>query len=76
MTPSVQELSPQLEQLREVAGPEVPSINFHGGEPTAKELQGYLDFGAEHILVDLPTEPRDETLRYLDGLQAEFAKLA
>lgn len=75
MTPSASELAPALEQLREVAGPDVPSINFHGGEPTAKELQGYLDIGAEHILVELPTEPRDETLRNLDGLQAEFAKL-
>jgi hypothetical protein len=31
--------------------------------------------GLEHLLVDLPTEPRDETLRRLDELQTEFAQL-
>jgi hypothetical protein len=28
------------------------------------------------VLVDLPTQPRDETLRRLDELQAEFSQLA
>ena len=50
-------------------------ISFHGGAPTAKELEGYLALGLEHLLVELPTEPRDETLRRLDELQAEFAQL-
>jgi probable F420-dependent oxidoreductase len=76
MTPSAEALSPQLEQLRAVAGQDVPVINFHGGEPTAKELEGYVALGLEHLLVELPTEPRDQTLRRLDELQAEFAKLA
>jgi hypothetical protein len=53
----------------------VPVINFHGGEPTAKELEGYLTLGLEHLLVDLPTEPHDETLRRLDQLQTEFTQL-
>jgi len=76
MTPSAQALAGPLEQLRGVAGHDVPVIQFHGGEPTVKELDGYRELGVEHLLVDLPTEPRDETLRYLDELQAEFAKLA
>lgn len=76
MTPSAEALAGPLEQLRGVAGPDVPVIQFHGGEPTAKELAAYQELGLEHLLVDLPTEPRDETLRYLDELQAEFAKLA
>jgi probable F420-dependent oxidoreductase len=75
MTPSAEALSPQLGQLRAVAGHNVPVIHFHGGEPTAKEIEGYRDLGVEHVLVDLPTEPRDQTLRRLDELQAEFAKL-
>jgi probable F420-dependent oxidoreductase len=74
MTPSAEALSPQLGQLRAVAGHNVPVIHFHGGEPTAKEIEGYRDLGVEHVLVDLPTEPRDQTLRRLDELQAEFAK--
>ena len=75
MAPSADVLSPQLDELRAVANHEVPVINFHMGKPVAKELEGYLQLGVEHVLVDLPTEPRDETLRQLDELQAEFAKL-
>jgi hypothetical protein len=75
MTPSAEVLAGQLKELRAVADHDVPVINFHGGEPTAKELEGYLTLGLEHLLVDLPTEPRDETLRRLDQLQTEFAQL-
>lgn len=75
MTGSADELSSPLKQLRDVAGKDVPVIHFHGGEPTAKELEAYRDLGVEHLLVDLPTEPRDQTLQRLDGLQAELAKL-
>ncbi|BBY41576.1 LLM class F420-dependent oxidoreductase [Mycobacterium mantenii] len=74
MTASAEQLAPPLVQLRDVAGKDVPVIHFHGGEPTAKELEGYRDLGLEHLLVDLPTEPRDQTLRRLDELQAELAK--
>jgi alkanesulfonate monooxygenase SsuD/methylene tetrahydromethanopterin reductase-like flavin-dependent oxidoreductase (luciferase family) len=75
MTPSADVLSGPLEELRDVAGHDVPVIHFHGGEPTAKEIEGYRDLGVEHVLVDLPTEPHDQTLRRLDELQAEFVKL-
>ncbi|OBH80364.1 LLM class F420-dependent oxidoreductase [Mycobacterium mantenii] len=74
MTASAEQLAPPLAQLRDVAGKDVPVIHFHGGGPTAKELEGYRDLGVEHLLVDLPTEPRDQTLRRLDELQAELAK--
>jgi hypothetical protein len=76
MTPSAKELSSPLAQLRDVAGPNVPVIHFHGGKPTVQELEGYRDLGLKHLLVDLPTEPHDQTLRRLDGLQAELAKLS
>jgi probable F420-dependent oxidoreductase len=75
MTPSAEVLSGQLEELRAIADHNVPVINFHGGEPTAKELEAYLPLGLEQVLVELPTEPRDETLRRLDELQAELAKV-
>ncbi|WP_102418407.1 LLM class F420-dependent oxidoreductase [Mycobacterium sp. 4858] len=75
MTPSAEVLAPQLQRLRDVAGQDVPVISFHGGAPTANELEGYLALGVEHLLVELPTEPRDQTLRRLDELQAEAAKL-
>ncbi|OBG29163.1 LLM class F420-dependent oxidoreductase [Mycobacterium sp. 852002-51057_SCH5723018] len=76
MSPSADSLSKQLEKLRALADHEVPVINIHLGEPTAKELEGYGSLGLEQLLVELPTEPRDETLRRLDELQTEFAKLA
>ncbi len=76
MTPSPDVLSDQLEELKAAAGRDVPVINIHAGESTAKAVAGYRDIGVEHVLVELPTEPLDETLRHLDVLQAEFAKLA
>jgi probable F420-dependent oxidoreductase len=75
MAPSADGLSGQLEELRAIAGHEVPVINVHMGKRTAKELEDYLQLGVEHVVVELPTEPRDETLRQLDELRAEFAKL-
>jgi probable F420-dependent oxidoreductase len=75
-TPSAEVLSYELKELRAVAGDDVPVINTHMGEHTAKDVEGYRDLGVEHILVELPTAPRDETLRRLDELQTEFAKLA
>ena len=75
MTPSAGTLSGQLDKLHAVAGPQVPVINIHMGEPTAKGVEGYEQLGVDHILVELPTEPRDQTLRRLDELQTEFAKL-
>jgi probable F420-dependent oxidoreductase len=74
-TPSAEVLSYELKELRAVAGDDVPVINTHMGEQTAKDVEGYRDLGVEHILVELPTAPRDETLRRLDELQTEFAKL-
>jgi probable F420-dependent oxidoreductase len=76
MAPSAQALSGQLEELRATAEHDVPVINTHMGAHTAKELEGYLQLGLEQVLVELPTEPRDETLRRLDELRAEFAQLA
>ncbi|OMC31469.1 LLM class F420-dependent oxidoreductase [Mycobacterium colombiense] len=76
MTGSAEELSSPLEQLRDLAGKDVPVIHFHGGKPAVKELEAYRDLGVEHLLVDLPTEPRDQTLQRLDGLQADLAKLS
>ena len=73
--PSADALSGQLDQLRAVAGADVPVIAMHVGESTATEIERYRDLGIDHVVVELPTEPRDQTLSYLDGLQKEFAQL-
>ena len=76
MSPSAEVLSRQLEELLGVVDHDVPIIHTHMGASNAEELAAYRDIGVEHVLVELPTEPRDQTLRRLDELQAEFAKLA
>ena len=76
LSPSADALAPDLAKLRDLAGPDVPVIASHVGNVTAEVLAGYRDLGIEHVTVELPTQPRDETLRHLDVLHAEYAKLS
>jgi hypothetical protein len=76
ISPSPANLSRQVEKLRGVAGDDVPVIASHMGEQTANAVEGYADLGVQRVLLDLPTEPRDETLRRLDAMQKEFSRLA
>ena len=75
LSPSADALASDLAKLRDLAGPDVPVIASHVGNVTAEVLAGYRDLGIEHVTVELPTQPRDETLRSLDALHAEYAKL-
>ncbi|KAA1248713.1 LLM class F420-dependent oxidoreductase [Mycobacterium simiae] len=72
---SPQRLSRPLEELRAIAGGDVPVTVCHWGQPTAQDLEGYLPLGVERVLLDLPTQPRDQTLRHLDELAKELAPL-
>ncbi|OBK35474.1 LLM class F420-dependent oxidoreductase [Mycobacterium sp. 1245111.1] len=76
LSPSADALAGDLAKLREVAGPDVPVIASHIGKVTADVLAGYRDLGIEHVTVELPTLPHDESLRHLDALHAEYAKLS
>jgi len=75
IAPSPAVLSAQLEELRAVAGSDVPVTVTQFGELTTEIIEGYASLGVERIVLELPTEPRDETLRRLDDLAAQFAKL-
>lgn len=75
IAPSPDVLSGQLEELRAVAGRDVPVTVTQFGELTAETVEGYASLGVERIVLELPTEPRDETLRRLDDMAAAFAKL-
>ncbi len=75
LSSSADALTGDLAKLRDLAGPEVPVIASHVGNVTAEALAGYRDLGIQHVTVELPTQPRDETLRRLDALHAEYAKL-
>jgi probable F420-dependent oxidoreductase len=75
LSPSAEALAGDLATLRDLAGPDVPVIASHIGKVTAEVLAGYRDLAIDHVTVELPTQPRDETLRSLDALHAEYAKL-
>jgi probable F420-dependent oxidoreductase len=75
LSPSADALAGDLSKLRGLAGADVPVIASHVGKVTAELLEGYRDLGIEHVTVELPTQPRDETLRRLDTLHAEYAEL-
>jgi probable F420-dependent oxidoreductase len=72
---SAAHLSADLEYLRDVAGPDVPVISGHAGDPNAEQIEAYRELGVGHVALHLPTEPREPTLRRLDAMQAELAKI-
>jgi alkanesulfonate monooxygenase SsuD/methylene tetrahydromethanopterin reductase-like flavin-dependent oxidoreductase (luciferase family) len=75
ISPSPELLAAPFE-LRAVAGSDVPVTVCQSAEQTAKAVEGYRDLGVGRVLLELPTEPRDETLRHLDALAADLAQLA
>jgi probable F420-dependent oxidoreductase len=76
ITPLPELLAVALEELRGIAGDGVPvTVCQWGEDQTAKTVAGYRDLGVERVLLDLPTEPRDQTLRRLDELAADLAQL-
>jgi len=68
IAPSPRSLAKSLEDLRAVTGHEVPVTVSQFGIPTRENVDGYGALGVERFLVELPTEPRDDTLRRLDDL--------
>jgi probable F420-dependent oxidoreductase len=76
LSPSADALSGDLAKLRDLAGPDVPVIASHAGKVTVDVLAGYRDLGVDHVTVELPTLPRNETLRHLDALHEVYAELS
>jgi probable F420-dependent oxidoreductase len=76
VSPSREMLLAPLGELRDTAGPDVPVTLIHMGDPTAKAVEDYLDLGLERVVLELPTEPREQTLRLLDDLVSEIALIA
>ena len=75
IAPSPRSLARSLEELRSFVDGEVPVTVTQFGTPTRETVEGYAALGVERFLVELPTEPRDETLRRLDGLAVELGTL-
>ncbi|KQH76898.1 5,10-methylene tetrahydromethanopterin reductase [Mycobacterium gordonae] len=75
ITPTPELLAGPLEELRAIAGPDVPVTVCQWGDATAQTLEGYGPLGVERVLLGLETAPRDESLRSLDEL-AGIAGLA
>lgn len=72
ISPSAELLSWGLNQLRDLAGADVPVTVCQWGEAAGQDLAGYEPLGVERVLLELPSEPRDETLRKLDELAARL----
>ncbi|WP_329139240.1 LLM class F420-dependent oxidoreductase [Streptomyces sp. NBC_01476] len=67
-------LGPQIEELRAVAGRDIPVTVFAApAEPGA--IEGYAALGVERVLLYLPSDPEQEALAHLDrfaGIAARF----
>lgn len=70
ITPTPDLLAGPLQELRALAGDDVPVTVCHWGDATSEVLEGYPPLGIERVLLGLETMPRDETLRSLDELSA------
>lgn len=66
VSPSSDELSASMAQLRAVTGTDTPVTAAHVGPVTQAALRGYEDSGAERVVFDLETLTESETLAQLD----------
>ncbi|MEV6129913.1 LLM class F420-dependent oxidoreductase [Streptomyces violaceusniger] len=70
---SPEELRPQIERMREVAGREVP-VTVYAMPEDADAVEGYQRIGVERVLFYLPTMPEAETLARLDAMSQVAAR--
>ena len=66
------ELGPLMDELREVAGRDVP-VSVFGAADEPDDLEAYAELGVERVLLSLPTLPEEETLDHLDTLANKSA---
>ncbi len=67
-------LEPMLEELREVAGRNLP-VTVYGASREPEDLEAYARLGVERVLLNLPTLPEGETLNHLDDLAGVAAAI-
>ncbi|MET7609169.1 LLM class F420-dependent oxidoreductase [Streptomyces avermitilis] len=61
------ELGAQIERMRKTAGGR-PAVVVYAAQYDRESLDTYAELGVERVLLYLPTQPEDETLRTLDDL--------
>ncbi|MFJ9965378.1 LLM class F420-dependent oxidoreductase [Streptomyces avermitilis] len=61
------ELGAQIERMRKTAG-DRPAVVVYAAQYDRESLDTYAELGVERVLLYLPTQPEDETLRTLDDL--------
>ncbi|MFE9997144.1 LLM class F420-dependent oxidoreductase [Streptomyces avermitilis] len=61
------ELGAQIERMRKTAG-DRPAVVVYAAQHDRESLDTYAELGVERVLLYLPTQPEDETLRTLDEL--------
>lgn len=64
-----EKLAPQIEQLRSVAGRDVP-VTVYAASDDAATIEGFTQLDVERLLLYLPTRPESESLKVLDQLAA------
>ncbi|BBJ38770.1 LLM class F420-dependent oxidoreductase [Streptomyces antimycoticus] len=64
---SPEQLRPQIERLREVAGRDVP-VTVYAVPEDPDGVEGYQRIGVERVLFYLPTMPEAETIARLDAM--------
>ncbi|GAA3354854.1 LLM class F420-dependent oxidoreductase [Streptomyces antimycoticus] len=64
---SPEQLRPQIERLREVAGRDVP-VTVYAVPEDPDVVEGYQRIGVERVLFYLPTMPEAETIARLDAM--------
>ena len=67
-------LKPMLDELREVAGRDVP-VTVYGASGEPEDLEAYARLGVECVLLNLPTSPEGEALNHLDDLAGAAAAI-
>ncbi|UMB71002.1 LLM class F420-dependent oxidoreductase [Mycobacterium paraterrae] len=69
-----QHLSEPLTQLRNLAADTRVIVQHIGSIPDTTELQRYYELGIDELLVELPTQPRDGSLRHLDAVTHQWTQ--
>ncbi|MES4904088.1 MULTISPECIES: LLM class F420-dependent oxidoreductase [unclassified Streptomyces] len=70
---SPEQLAPQIERLRSVAGRDVP-VTVYAVPASPEVVEGYQRLGVERVLFYLPTVPERETLGHLDTMAQVAAR--
>jgi probable F420-dependent oxidoreductase len=71
---SPEQLAPQITQLRETVGADVPITVGHIAPVRSELIEGYRELGVERVVFHVPASPEQATLERLDRLTQVIAQ--